>query len=522
MSRLLASLCLLVLVTPILADDRTDQLRKYVAESQLIVVGQLEIPPQETAQKEAGLHHYFCTFTVRTLLKGTVGKQNGLQVLVTRTDRELKADTTVPLEQGKEYLLFLAGENNSTWKPVALLHQDAEATKTVSRLADEEHSTAVTKFQGRKLGTLRGRFVYDGEPPVPAPLSIPDFRTDLQGKKYADSDAGRLGKFKPIDQSLLVGADGGVQNILIWITDKSIPVPPLPLNKKLPQPAMVTFKEGRFQPHMLAWWAAERPVRFQNDDVAPMNFHWSGFDANFNFLVKPADGVDRVVEAERLPTPVKCDIYSWVQSAYLFPCAHPYFAVTDAEGYFTIANIPYGEWQFRAWHERCGYLRTGSAPQGFFKMSIGATQVEMSSIKLVPAVFERDPPKSAGKKADQKDAKPGWRDQAADRRKANEPANAAELAGRWRMTLPAGFRHGVVLKKTADGYLKMEAGSKLNLLGTFAFTQKQLLLIETDNDAVKDYVWQLNDEGKFVLITDKQGTGGSYVGAVLEKITPRD
>ena len=35
---------------------------------------------------------------------------------------------------------------------------------------------------------------------------------------------------------------------------------------------------------------------------------------------------------------------------------HPYAAVTDKEGKFTIPNLPVGEHEFRVWHERSGYL----------------------------------------------------------------------------------------------------------------------------------------------------------------------
>jgi hypothetical protein len=50
-----------------------------------------------------------------------------------------------------------------------------------------------------------------------------------------------------------------------------------------------------------------------------------------------------------------CDVHSWM-SAYLGVESHPYFAVTGADGTFTIANAPAGRQTIRAWHERYGWI----------------------------------------------------------------------------------------------------------------------------------------------------------------------
>ena len=33
---------------------------------------------------------------------------------------------------------------------------------------------------------------------------------------------------------------------------------------------------------------------------------------------------------------------------------HPYFAITDADGYFEFKNVPAGNYQLTAWHSRIG------------------------------------------------------------------------------------------------------------------------------------------------------------------------
>jgi hypothetical protein len=39
-------------------------------------------------------------------------------------------------------------------------------------------------------------------------------------------------------------------------------------------------------------------------------------------------------------------------SAHIFVTETPYFAVTDANGSFTIKNVPAGQYVVRVWHER--------------------------------------------------------------------------------------------------------------------------------------------------------------------------
>ena len=49
----------------------------------------------------------------------------------------------------------------------------------------------------------------------------------------------------------------------------------------------------------------------------------------------------------------KCDVHPWM-SAYLGVLDHPYFAVTGADGSFSIDGLPAGDYVVETWHESLG------------------------------------------------------------------------------------------------------------------------------------------------------------------------
>jgi hypothetical protein len=66
--------------------------------------------------------------------------------------------------------------------------------------------------------------------------------------------------------------------------------------------------------------------------------------------------------------------------AYVAPFTHPFFAVTRADGKFTIPNLEPGTYEITAWHERLPAQTatvvvpaTGSKTQDF-KFSVGAAK----------------------------------------------------------------------------------------------------------------------------------------------------
>jgi hypothetical protein len=67
---------------------------------------------------------------------------------------------------------------------------------------------------------------------------------------------------------------------------------------------------------------------------------------------------------------------------------HPYAAITDAQGKFTIADLPAGDYEFRIWHETAGDIEKE------LKVSVKADQTtDLGEIKVHADRFAEDAPR---------------------------------------------------------------------------------------------------------------------------------
>jgi hypothetical protein len=58
---------------------------------------------------------------------------------------------------------------------------------------------------------------------------------------------------------------------------------------------------------------------------------------------------------EQYPIAYSCTIHPWM-NGQVRVFDHPYNALTDDDGNFTIANAPQGKFRMVVWHEKAGYL----------------------------------------------------------------------------------------------------------------------------------------------------------------------
>ncbi|MEM6798199.1 MAG: hypothetical protein AAF589_01670, partial [Planctomycetota bacterium] len=193
-------------------------------------------------------------------------------------------------------------------------------------------------------GALRGRFVVEGEPPLPAAITP-------QNDPFCENA-------KPVDQRVLVGDNGGLKNAVIYLRAKRGETVPIHPNYAAALTESVTLANRGccFAPRITLLRTGQKLVVTNADPTA----HNTKFDLVKNDPLNSVIAAEEELtttfsKAETLPLPVSCNIHPFMRG-YLLVRDDPYMTVTDADGSFAIENLPAGEHQFQFWHET-GYLK---------------------------------------------------------------------------------------------------------------------------------------------------------------------
>jgi hypothetical protein len=240
---------------------------------------------------------------------------------------------------------------------------------------------------GRASGSLVLRLEYDGTPPAPRELQPqgPRVHTREADKTIGppkESDVRLFATSKIVDESLVVGKDRGIANVFVWVRSKDIP---FPKPTSLP-PVTIAFRHGHIEPHAIAFQAPRRLV-LQNDEDVDCNFNLGPQLAYNKLFPAHSEGsFDVQPQTLQIPSRVTGNIQQWL-SAYVFPLAHPFCAVSDERGVARIKYLPPGKWEFQVWHERCGWLKTTSWRMGRFTLAIKNGDNDLGTIKLAPDIF---------------------------------------------------------------------------------------------------------------------------------------
>jgi plastocyanin len=118
--------------------------------------------------------------------------------------------------------------------------------------------------------------------------------------------------------------------------------------------AMINQEGCIYKPHVGAVMVGQT-VKVVNSDPTLHNVHATpSNNPEFN-QAQPFQGMEleRTFETAEIPIPFKCDVHPWMQS-YLAVLDNPFFAVSGADGSFSIPGIPAGSYTVEVWHETLG------------------------------------------------------------------------------------------------------------------------------------------------------------------------
>ncbi|HEY6475021.1 MAG TPA: hypothetical protein VI456_00480, partial [Polyangia bacterium] len=181
-------------------------------------------------------------------------------------------------------------------------------------------------------GSVSGVVRLDGPAPKLAPHAI-------------TKDAGTCGHDAP-NESVVVGKGASLRNVVVFVKDARYDGKPPPVAG-----AALDQKHCRYAPHVQALTVGT-PLSLMNDDAILHNIHANDSGMTVFNVAMPIKG-------QKLPIPMRkaglmklqCDAgHAWM-SGWIYVFDHPYFAVTEADGSFTIKDVPPGDHVLELWHE---------------------------------------------------------------------------------------------------------------------------------------------------------------------------
>jgi plastocyanin len=189
-------------------------------------------------------------------------------------------------------------------------------------------------------GTIEGHVKLTGTPP-PNPVI----------KMGADPNCLKINAGKRVVQENVVrAADGGLMNVFVNVKGS------FPQAAASPVSAVIDQQGCVYHPRVQGARVGQT-LEIKNSDATLHNIHsQSTKGIEFNTGQPLAGMVYKVqLKTEEVMLHVKCDVHGWM-TGYIGILMHPYFAVTDPAGAFTIANVPAGKQTLQVWHEQYGAL----------------------------------------------------------------------------------------------------------------------------------------------------------------------
>ena len=194
-------------------------------------------------------------------------------------------------------------------------------------------------------GAVTGKVTFMGTPPPSEPISMSsDPRCVNEGAKT---------------ETVIVSGDGSLQNVFVYVKDGlgnlKFPVPTSPL--------VLDQKGCQYRPHVFGVQAGQ-PIEILNSDMTLHNIHaWPQTNQEFN-VGQALQGMKdtHVFTTQEIMVPFRCDVHRWMNS-FVGVVAHPFFAVTGADGSFQLKGLPPGTYTIEAWHEKFG-TKTASVTIG--------------------------------------------------------------------------------------------------------------------------------------------------------------
>ncbi|MFN7929637.1 MAG: carboxypeptidase regulatory-like domain-containing protein [Blastocatellia bacterium] len=215
----------------------------------------------------------------------------------------------------------------------------AACSRAPQQSANAPAPSPMFQVDPKTVGTISGKILFTGK--------------KLPGKKVNMDEDPQCAKLHPTpvsDDSLAANNNGTLANVFVYIKQG--------LEDKTFAPSsdtvLIDQKGCWFGPRVLGIQVGQT-LKVTNSDPVSHNIHpLPQTNREWNQNQPPgAEAFTRKFTAPEVMIRVKCNIHAWMH-AWIGVVAHPYFAVTGADGTFTLRNVPPGKYTLETWQEELG------------------------------------------------------------------------------------------------------------------------------------------------------------------------
>jgi hypothetical protein len=186
-------------------------------------------------------------------------------------------------------------------------------------------------------GSISGKVTYEGTPAKQMPIDM------SKEPNCAKQHAAPL-----MTETVVVGPGNALVNVIVYISAGTPDDSPTPT-----QAVVITQKGCQYLPHVVPMLVSQE-LKVVNDDQTSHNIHpLAKINREWNKSQPP--GTPPISEKFERPEfiPVKCNIHPWMHGTFAV-LKNSHYAVSAADGRFTLPNLPPGKYTITAWHESYG------------------------------------------------------------------------------------------------------------------------------------------------------------------------
>jgi plastocyanin len=249
---------------------------------------------------------------------------------------------------------------------------------------EKPDNAKVFKPKGNE-GIITGKIAYNGTAPAAKKIDT-------------SADAVCASKNPNLETEENLVKDGKLANVFVYIKDGTLAdgTKISDLSWETPTSEVSLDQSGcHYIPHVMGAQVKQK-LKITNSDPTQHNIHFTP-KVNVEWNQSQANGAPPMTHdftRAEVVVQVKCNQHPWMKS-YVGVLKHPYFAVSAADGSFTIKDVPPGTYTVIAWHEGGaeGTQQTKSvtvAAKGSttadFAFGAASASGQKSSLEMMPAI----------------------------------------------------------------------------------------------------------------------------------------